>query len=360
MEANNRSRPISNGMDAPTEVAKLFATYKEDIDIGLLEVFNAFADIEMYQQLAYFMGFRDERLLPREEYGGKRFRSSLMLMVADFYGDRDSARDAALSLELFHNFTLIHDDIVDGDTHRRGRPTVWKLFGTPHAINSGDVQFIVATEVLARDPEKTSSTLQQFMLAKYRTVIEGQYYDFTYTDLPLGHPEVTEEACLRMNAHKTTALVVAATEGAGIATGQSEEERMHLRTYGEYLGSAYQICDDVVSIWGTSEQTGKRAYGDLLEQKKTLPILRALTLLSEAKRATVIEIFNKNTAVTEAEAETIAKLLDETTVYENTRALVDEYAAKAKAAARSLSLPKEKQEILVSIVDALLPDIKKV
>lgn len=347
-------------MQAPTEVAELFSEYKKDIDAGLLEVFNAFADIEMYQQLAYFMGFRDERLLPQEEYGGKRFRSSLMLMLADFYGSRSSARDAALSLELFHNFTLIHDDIVDGDTYRRGRPTVWKLFGTPHAINSGDAQFIVATEVLARDSGTTSSALQQFMLAKYRTVIEGQYYDFTYTDLPLGHPEVTEAACLQMNAHKTTALVVAATEGAGIATGQSEKEQTLLREYGEYLGSAYQICDDVVSIWGTSGQTGKRAYGDLLEQKKTIPILRTLPMLSEEQRAVVIEIFNKDTEVTEAEAETVADILDETTVYDDVRATIDEYANAAKERARSLALPKEKQEVLASIVDALLPDIKAV
>ncbi|MCA9360572.1 polyprenyl synthetase family protein, partial [Candidatus Kaiserbacteria bacterium] len=118
--------------------------YTDILDFELQNVFDVAPDLEMYRHMAYFMGFADENLALKRSYGGKRFRSKLTLLLGDCYGILEKVVPAAVSIELFHNSTLIHDDIVDGDTLRRGRPTVWKLVGKDHAINSGDAQILMS------------------------------------------------------------------------------------------------------------------------------------------------------------------------------------------------------------------------
>lgn len=345
-------------MNRPEELQTIFASYTEEIDVSLHTLFASLPAVPLYDHLSYFMGFKNEQLKPEVVYGGKRIRSALMLLLADFYGDKAAGAAGALSLELFHNFTLIHDDIVDGDIMRRGRPTVWKLFGTDHAINSGDAQFILATEALARDDNKYSRELMEFMLAQYRLVIEGQYHDFFLTDAPLGHEDVTEEHYHLMIERKTAVLIAAGTQGAGIATGQSEAEQALLRTYALELGNAYQICDDVVSAWATTEQTGKENYGDIRERKKTLPILYAYQSLDEKGRSELESFFARTERLSEAEALAILKLMDSVGTHEAMRVVIDEKAAAAKAAANALALTSEQKETLVTIVDALLPEVK--
>ncbi len=344
------------------EVRELFAHYCKKIDEALISIFDCYPDIEMYKHMSYFMGFRDENLEPTKQYGGKRFRSSLAYMLGDWYGAGDKMLDVATSIELFHNFTLIHDDIVDGDDLRRGRKTVWKLFGTDHAINSGDGQLLLALEVITKSSRCTPEekiAIYNFLSEQYRKVVEGQFLDFTQTALPLGDKHVTENEYFKMVGRKTADLIAAATKVPGIVAGKGEEERERLFLYGYDLGLAYQLCDDCVSIWGSEEDTGKRAYGDILERKKTFPILYAYKLGNEEEKEKLRKVFNGDN-VTVQDAEMIVQILDAHDVYTHTKNLYKKYAQEAKEVARTLDISDENKNTLIGIVDVLLPDIKTV
>jgi geranylgeranyl diphosphate synthase type I len=271
-------------MKPPADVAQVISAHTTVVDAELTKFFAALPDSALYDHLAYFMGFKNEELQPEVTYGGKRFRSSLMVMLGEYYGHKATVLPFALALELYHNFTLIHDDVVDRDTHRRGRPTVWHLFGHDHAINDGDAQLLLVAEVMAKAAVscKEGAKTQVFLLEQFRIVVEGQYLDFELTKASL--EEVTTTAYEEMIRCKTAELIVAAAVGAGMIAGESETELGSLRQYAHCLGMAYQICDDVVSIWATRETTGKRNYGDIKERKKTLPVLYAYEHVVAADR----------------------------------------------------------------------------
>jgi|GEM_PF-447132 len=350
-------------MKSSIQVREIYTEYAACIDAALLQVCTSQSDLPMYKHLAYFMGFYDETLTPVTSYGGKRFRSAVSLMLADWYGDKEAGIAVATSIELFHNFTLIHDDIVDEDTLRRGRPTVWKLFGTDHAINSGDAQLILSLQVITDSntlsaEQKVAATA--FLTKQYLNVIEGQHLDFTLTDAPLGDSSVTKAAYMTMIEKKTADLIAAGTMVSGVVSGQSDAECAALFAYGYNLGIAYQLCDDVVSIWGTQVQTGKRPQGDILEKKKTMPILHLFEQGNNATKQSLLELYTSDACMTTADTQTVVALLDEYDVYTYMSSETEKSALAAKDAATTLSLQPDQRDRLLDIVDQLLPDIQKI
>jgi len=350
-------------MESSKQVREIFSEYTDCIDRALQNVFSAQTDLPMYKHLGYFMGFYDEELNPITTYGGKRFRSGLSLMLADWYGQKESGVSVALSIEFFHNFTLIHDDIVDEDILRRGRPTFWKLFGTDHAINSGDAQLILALQIVSESTELSAEqkiSVHTFLMQQYLKVVEGQYLDFTLTSAVLGDAGVTKDAYLTMVAKKTADLIAAATMVSGIVSDKSEKECETLFAYGYNLGIAYQLCDDVVSIWGTEEQTGKRAHGDILEKKKTMPILHLFEKGNDDTKQSLLHLYNTDRQMSETDIQTVVALLEENDVYTYMSTEIGKRAIAAKDAVEKLSLAPDKKDTLKNIVDQLLPDIKKI
>ena len=349
------------GMKEPQEVKELFSEYSEYLSQELLSYLNEQRAYDMYGMMRYFMGFEDKDFNPVSSFGGKRFRSSLCLMIADGYAKKAAALHAAMSLELFHNFTLIHDDIVDGDELRRGRPTVWKLWGTDHAINTGDAQAMLAYHVLTRGSKENSSAglpVQEFLTERYLEVIEGQYLDFTLTDLPLGHEDVTEDAYFEMIIKKTAVLIGAATKAAGMAALASDKECEALWQYGLNLGIAYQLCDDAISIWGDPSVTGKVAHGDILAKKKTLPVLYAIAHMNENDKSVFEDMYNDSEPLNDGDAIELVRMLDTTDTHDHAREQINHYKSKSKQALEKLSLSDEAKEKLVRVNDALLPDSK--
>jgi geranylgeranyl diphosphate synthase, type I len=308
--------------------------------------------LPMYGMLRYFSGFADETLAPTSVYGGKRFRSALTLMLADRYGALEHAVPAALSIEIFHNFTLIHDDIVDNDAMRRGRPTVWKLWGVPHAINSGDAQLVLAYRALEgafkQHPDRGAKA-QAFLSARYLEVAEGQYLDFTMTDLPLGDARVTSEAYFEMIRKKTSVLVGAAAKVAGIMAGVSEAECDALYAYGEHLGLAVQLNDDLLSIWGEEARTGKRAFGDIKERKKTLPVIWALEHADTKVKEMLRTAYAGTAPLSDREAEALAQSLESAGAKDAIKEEIQKHLSLAAAAAGSLSLPEEAKQALMAL-----------
>ena len=231
-----------------------------------------------YGMLQYHMGWADEEFEPKNYPGGKRLRPMFCLLAcAEVGGDPDAAIPAAAAIELLHNFSLIHDDVEDGDEVRRHRPTVWTLWGVPQAINAGDGMFSIAFSAIQRlyprgvDARIALESLQIFT-DTCTALTEGQYLDISFEQ----RDDVTVDEYLRMIDGKTAALIGASISIGAIIGGGTQAQQEALGHFGLSLGLAFQIQDDILGIWGDSAVTGKAAGNDILRQKKSLPLLFAL------------------------------------------------------------------------------------
>ncbi len=352
MERNHCSQAV--------DLQAVFGPYTAMVDDEMRAALTRSPDYGIYGMMRYFLGLTSEKSRPRAGAGGKRFRPGLCLFIANTYGVVGGALSAAVSIELFHNFSLIHDDIEDKDELRRGRPTVWKLWGINHAINAGDGQLILAHRALVKsstcDPRITVALLD-FLTARYVEVMEGQYLDFELTDAHIGDAQVTRGAYLEMLTKKTAVLVGAATQAAGIVAGVPQQEQDALWRYGLSLGMAYQLYDDAMSVWGETAHTGKEQWGDIKTRKKTLPVFVALEQLSGAARDRLVGLYNAVDPLSTTEMAEIVELFDSVQGYQAVRTLIDRYAREAKDAAMELSCTPKNKEVLAGIVDALIPNV---
>lgn len=231
-----------------------------------------------YGMIQYHMGWANEALQPQRYPGGKRIRPMLCLIAcAELGSEPASALPAAAAIELLHNFSLIHDDIEDGDEVRRHRPTVWKLWGVPLAINAGDALFTLAfaamQQVVRRGVSATTAmSALQIFTQTCLALTEGQYLDMSFER----RESVTVAEYMRMIQGKTAALIGASTAIGALLGGATSEQAQHLQAFGQAAGLAFQIQDDILGIWGDPAVTGKAAGNDILRRKKSLPMLYTL------------------------------------------------------------------------------------
>jgi geranylgeranyl diphosphate synthase type II len=327
---------------------------KNQIDEKIKETFQEVGDLPMYHMLRYFMGYENNLKKPSEGKHGKRTRSALLLMVSNMFGGSKSALDLAVGIELFHNFTLIHDDIVDNDEMRRGQPTVWKNWGVDHAINSGDAQLLITNHSLLNASLTDTENGARFALllnSYFLEVCEGQYLDFELTKKKLNDETVTESAYFEMIRKKTAVLVGAATAVGAQSAGCHDAivEKMYM--YGESLGFAYQIVDDLVSVWVDSEKTGKSAYGDIYERKKTYPVLYTL---KNGNKKRLVELYEKKEPLHQKDVQEVIALFESAGAKEATKKLAQTYAQKASDMTDELPLEIDSKEKLVSIVEKVM------
>jgi geranylgeranyl diphosphate synthase type I len=231
-----------------------------------------------YGMMQYHMGWLDANLGPVRAPIGKRLRPLLCLLTCEAVGGRvEHALPAAAAIELLHNFSLIHDDIEDVSETRRHRPTVWKLWGMPHGINSGDAMFASAYLELGRlrergVPAKRCLDAQRIFGETCLHLTEGQYLDMTFeTEM-----DVDLDDYLGMIDGKTAALIACSTRLGALLGGAEDEVVEAYAGFGRYLGLAFQVIDDILGIWGLETETGKSAQSDILTRKKTLPIVYVL------------------------------------------------------------------------------------
>ena len=228
---------------------------------------------EIRRIAAYHLGFADAEGRPVGADGGKAVRPALALLSAEAVGaSAATALPGAVAVELVHNFSLLHDDVIDHDGARRHRPTAWALFGVGPAIVAGDALLTLSQQVLldALGPGRLHAALA--LASATSDMIAGQGEDLAFQD----RPAVSTGEALQMCERKTGALLgCAASIGAILAGAQSGVIRL-LSDFGRRLGVAYQAIDDVLGIWGRSEVTGKPAWNDLRERKKSLPVAAAL------------------------------------------------------------------------------------
>ena len=229
--------------------------------------------------LEYHLGWRDEQLqlLNVPARAGKKLRPALVLLVSQAVtGEINAAaRNAAVAVELIHNFSLVHDDIQDHNELRRHRRTVWSLWGMPQGINAGDAFFALAQRVLVREGSALAAAMAAELNSTALLLAEGQFLDI---DLQLGRTPVSLEAYETMIARKTGVLFACACRLGAMAALAPEAICDAYAAYGRELGAAFQEQDDLLGVWGQSTDTGKPEAADIVERKRGLPAALALSL----------------------------------------------------------------------------------
>ncbi|MCX4627639.1 family 2 encapsulin nanocompartment cargo protein polyprenyl transferase [Streptomyces sp. NBC_01443] len=226
----------------------------------------------------YHFGWEHADGTPAAGNAGKAIRPALVLAAAQALRGPDAktaegAVRAAVAVELAHNFTLLHDDVIDKDTKRRGRPTAWTVFGIPDAIITGDAMMALALRLLAEDPHPASAQASARLAACVIELCAGQQADCAFEQ----RPYVSLDECLTMATAKTGALLGCACALGALYAGAGPDEVDAMDAFGREAGLAFQLIDDLIGIWGDPGHTGKPAGADLIARKKSLPVVAALT-----------------------------------------------------------------------------------
>ena len=228
-----------------------------------------------HEMLTYHMGWTGEGAGP--EATGKRIRPLLVLLCTSSCGANwQLALPAAAAIELVHNFSLVHDDIQDNSSKRRGRDTAWVKWGAPMAINVGDALFVMSSQAIV-DLKKDYSADVVMKAAEilHNTCLDltrGQFLDMSYEE----RNDLGVEDYWHMISGKTSALIAACCHIGALLGGADDEKQEVYRSFGHYLGLAFQVQDDILGIWGDENVTGKSVASDLVEGKNSLPILAGL------------------------------------------------------------------------------------
>ncbi|MBK3634433.1 polyprenyl synthetase family protein [Streptomyces sp. MBT97] len=222
---------------------------------------------------AYHFGWIDAQGNPTDGDGGKAVRPALAVLSAEVTGAAPEVGvPGAVAVELVHNFSLLHDDLMDGDEQRRHRDTVWKVHGPAQAILVGDALFALAGEILLELGTAEAARATHRMTVATRALIDGQAQDISYEH----RDRVSVEECLEMEGNKTGALLACASSIGAVLGGADARTADALEKYGYHLGLAFQAVDDLLGIWGDPEATGKQTWSDLRQRKKSLPVVAAL------------------------------------------------------------------------------------
>ncbi|MET9558118.1 polyprenyl synthetase family protein [Streptomyces sp. NPDC006645] len=254
---------------------------------------------------SYHLGFVDEHGEPGAG-GGKLTRAALMTAAAEGVGLRpEDVRYQAAALELLHNSTLIHDDIIDADELRRGRPAAWKVFGASLAILAGDALQALALQLVVDDPGPGRAEISSAFAEALRLVLAGQSREFT---VRLGAGAGLAEYD-RIVAEKTSALLECALVTPALRAGRPESVLADLRGAGRHLGLAFQILNDVEDIWGDPAVTGKPVRGDIKRRNPSLPVLAALSVEGPAGER-LLELWHAD-GVTATHLQELADLTEE-------------------------------------------------
>ena len=224
---------------------------------------------------AYHLGFADAAGHPTGHgKGGKALRPALALLSARAAGaPPERGVTAAVAVELVHNFSLLHDDIMDNDTERRHRPTAWTVFGVGAAILAGDALLALAQDLLLEDGHPQGAWAARCLSAAVQRLIGGQGSDLAFEK----RDDVSLAECLDMAGDKTAALMACACSIGAVHLGAPPTLAMGLAGFGAHVGLAFQLTDDLLGIWGAPEVTGKPVRADLRARKKSLPVVAALT-----------------------------------------------------------------------------------
>ena len=283
--------------------------------------------------------------------GGKRIRPVLMLMAYNMYReDVDRIMPVALGLEVYHNFTLLHDDLMDRADVRRGKPCVHRVWNDNTAILSGDNMLVMAYQMMSRCPSSALPSVISIFTETALQIDEGQQYDMEFEQ----RTDVTESEYLEMIRLKTSVLLACALQIGALLGGASEADAQALYAYGEKVGLAFQLQDDYLDVYGDFETFGKAIGGDILCNKKTFMLINALAHAPEHLR-TELQGWLAATEYDPAEKiEAVRHIYTQVGVDQMAKEQISFYIAQAEDALRALPIAEERKEILRQWTEQLL------
>jgi geranylgeranyl diphosphate synthase type II len=233
--------------------------------------------------------------------GGKRIRPLLTLVGCDLFNQNpENAKSAALAVELFHNFSLIHDDILDNAPLRRGNTTVHEKWNTNIAILSGDGMMVKAFEILSTSNHQHTIPLLKLFTKTGLEVCEGQQLDMNFET----SNHVTVDEYIHMITYKTAVLLGCSLQMGAICANASEEDQKHIYEFGKHVGIAFQILDDVLDVYADDSKFGKQVGGDIISNKKTFLLLKAFELANENQKSNLLKELNNSNSELKVKAVT--------------------------------------------------------
>ncbi|TMU54854.1 polyprenyl synthetase family protein [Flagellimonas algicola] len=286
----------------------------------------------LYEPISYILGL-----------GGKRMRPVLTLMTTDLFGGNPSdALNAALAIEVFHNFSLVHDDIMDDAPLRRGKITVHEKWDINTGILSGDAMLINAYQYLEDYPPEVFKPLTILFSKTAVEVCEGQQYDVDFET----RDDVTIPEYLKMIEYKTAVLVACAMKMGAILAGASEEDAQSIYEFGQNLGIAFQLQDDYLDAFGDPKSFGKQVGGDIIENKKTFLYLKALEFAPKEDKEGLMHLYSIQPEDSNTKVDTVKTIFEESGAVEAARMEIESYTQKAFATLESLNIPEKNKELL--------------
>lgn len=275
--------------------------------------------------------------------GGKRLRPVLTLMAADIFGgDYKTALHAALSVEVFHNFSLVHDDIMDDAPLRRGKVTVHEKWDINTGILSGDAMLIMAYKLFEGYTPDVFKALVTVFNKTALEVCEGQQYDVDFET----RNDVTIPEYLKMIEFKTSVLVAAALKMGAIVANASEKDQEAIYEFGRLLGVAFQLQDDYLDAFGNPETFGKQVGGDIIENKKTYLYLKALEFSSEADASKLVQFFASQPNAVNEKIEAVKQIFKTSGAAKATRDAIKSYTEDAFKVLDVLAISEDKKAVL--------------
>jgi len=281
---------------------------------------------------------------------GKRLRPILTLMATDIFSNSyKSGLDAALAVEVFHNFSLVHDDIMDSAELRRGNKTVHKKWNVSTGILSGDVMLIQAYQLFENYEGEVFVDLAKLFSKTAIEVCEGQQYDVDFET----RDNVKTSDYLKMITYKTAVLLGASMKMGAIIARASKEDQDKIYDFGKYLGIAFQLQDDYLDAFGDEIKFGKKIGGDILENKKTYLYLKAIEFLSEDKKNQLLGLYTNNNS-SEEKIKTTKALFEESGSVNYTVKEIKKYTNSAFEILESLNISAEKKKLLYEFGNSLM------
>ena len=281
---------------------------------------------------------------------GKRLRPILTLMAADIFSDSyDNGLDAALAVEVFHNFSLVHDDIMDSAELRRGNETVHKKWNVSTGILSGDVMLIKAYQLFENYEGEVFVDLAKLFSRTAIQVCEGQQYDVDFET----RDDVKVKDYLKMITYKTAVLLGASMKMGAIIARANKDDQNKIYDFGKYLGIAFQLQDDYLDAFGDESKFGKKIGGDILENKKTFLYLKAIEFLNDNKKNQLLSLYSNNN-LSQDKIEQSKALFKESGSVDFTIKEIKKHTKIAFQILESLNISQEKKELLHEFGNSLM------
>lgn len=344
VNSNFERGPFSNSIferifDSMSEIDTI-SQYREQFVTYLKERTQLAEPKNLYEPVEYILGL-----------GGKRMRPILTLMTAEAFGRKiEDAMDAALAVEMFHNFSLVHDDIMDDAPLRRGKVTVHEKWDVNTGILSGDAMLILSYQCFESYAPETYAELTKLFSKTALQVCEGQQYDVDFET----RDDVTIPEYLKMIEYKTSVLVAAAMKMGAIVAKASQKDADAIYEFGRNLGIAFQLQDDYLDAFGDPKTFGKQVGGDIMENKKTYLYLKSLENASKDDQEGLVHLYSIKPDDSTAKVAAVKTIFKESGAVDETKKAIQDFTQKAFDALSETGLPDKNKALLKQFGQSLM------